>query len=53
MNGEIEDETHFVMECSVYEDLREKMLDAASSTLAEKGINSAEARKDEEGRRKS
>ena len=25
LSGEIEDETHFVLDCSVYEDLREKM----------------------------
>ena len=26
LNGEIEDETHFVLTCVVYEDLRQKML---------------------------
>jgi len=52
MNGEIEDETHFVMNCSVYEDLREKMFDAVSSILTREGIRISEARKDEEGRKK-
>ena len=52
MNGEIEDETHFVTNCSVYEDLREKMFDAVSSTLTQEGIKIAEARTDEEGRKK-
>jgi hypothetical protein len=52
MNGEIEDETHFVMNCCVYEDLREKMLDTAKSVLAQGGIEVSEKRKSEEGRKK-
>src|SRR3954470_17878853 len=52
MNGEIEDETHFVTNCCVYEDLREKMLDTAKSVLAQGGIEVSEKRKSEEGRKK-
>ena len=36
----------------MYEDLREKMFDAVSSTLTQEGIKIAEARKDEEGKKK-
>src|SRR3954447_19594425 len=36
MNGGIEDETHFLLDCCVYEDLRQEMLDVVSSTLSGK-----------------
>ena len=52
LNGEIEDETHFVMNCCVYEDLRVKMFDAVSSVLSKEGIEIEEARTHEEGRKK-
>ena len=52
LNGEIEDETHFVMNCSVYDDLRAKMLDAVSSALSKEGVEVEEAMKSEEGRKK-
>ena len=32
LSGEIEDETHFVLDCVVYEDLREKMFDVLRRT---------------------
>jgi hypothetical protein len=51
MNGEIEDETHFLLDCCVYEDLRQEMLDVVSSTLSRE-IEIGKARKDEEGRKK-
>ena len=34
MNGEIEDETHFMLDCEEYEDLRQRMLDVVSRTLS-------------------
>jgi len=49
-DGEIEDETHFLLDCCVYEDLRQEMLDVVSSTLSRE-IEVGKARKDEEGRR--
>ena len=54
MSGEIEDETHFVLDCSVYEDLRQEMLDVVSSTLSRKlqPIEVGKARNEEEGRKK-
>ena len=51
LNGEIEDETHFVMNCSVYDDLRVKMFDAVSSVLSKEGVKVEEAMKSEEGRK--
>jgi hypothetical protein len=59
-NGEIEDETHFVLDCAVYEDLRERMFDAYSHALAKQQktqltqtkLEIQKARKEEEGRRK-
>jgi hypothetical protein len=54
MNGEIEDETHFLLDCCVCEDLRQEMLDVVSSTLSRQRqrIEVGTARKDEEGRKK-
>ena len=54
MNGEIEDETHFLLDCCVFEDLRQEMLDVVSSTLSRQRqrIEVGTARKDEEGRKK-
>ena len=54
LNGEIEDETHFLLDCCVYEDLRQEMLDVVSSTLSRQlqPIEIGKARKDEEGRKK-
>ena len=53
LNGEIEDETHFVLDCCVYEDLRQEMLDVVSSTLSRQlqKIEIGKARKEEEGRK--
>ena len=58
--GEIEDETHFVLDCDVYEDLRERMFHAYSHALARQQkvqvtqikLDIQQARKEEEGRRK-
>jgi hypothetical protein len=54
MNGEIEDETHFLLDCCVYEDLRQEMLDVVSSTLSRQRqrIEVGKGRKEEEGRKK-
>jgi hypothetical protein len=54
MSGEIEDETHFMMDCCVYEDLRQRMLEVVSSTLSRQlqPIEAGKARKAEEGRKK-
>jgi hypothetical protein len=40
-NGEIEDEMHFMLDCDVYDDLRERMLDAYSRALAKQERNSS------------
>ena len=44
---------HFVLDCCVYEDLRQEMLDVVSSTLSRQlqKIEIAKARKEEEGRK--
>ena len=54
MNGEIEDETHFMLDCEEYEDLRQRMLDVVSRTLSRKlqPIEIEKERKTEEGRKK-
>ena len=54
LSGEIEDETHFMLDCDVYEDLRHNMLEVVSSTLLRQlqPIEIAKARKDEDGRKK-
>jgi hypothetical protein len=54
MSGEIEDETHFLLDCSVYEDVRQELLDVVSSTLSKQlqHIEIGKARQDEEGRKK-
>ena len=53
MNGEIEDETHFMLDCEEYEDLRQKMLDVVSRVLSRQlqPIEAEKARKAEEGER--
>ena len=53
MSGEIEDETHFMLDCNVYEDLRQRMLEVVSSTLSRQRqpIETETARKTEEGRK--
>ncbi len=59
-NGEIEDEMHFMLDCDVYDDLRERMFDVYSHALAKQRKESAtqtkldieKDRKEEEGRRK-
>ena len=55
MSGEIEDETHFMLDCNVYEDLRQRMLEVVSSTLSRQRqpIETETARKTEEGRKKN
>jgi hypothetical protein len=58
-NGEIEDEMHFMLDCDVYDDLRERMLDAYSRALAKQRKETVaqtksdiqKKRKEEEGRR--
>ena len=54
MSGEIEDETHFLLDCCVSENLRQDMLDAVSSTFSrqQQRMEVAKARRDEEGRKK-
>ena len=61
LSGEIEDETHFVLDCSAYEDLREKMFGGLKRALAkQQKLQSPrqaiwdihKARKEEEGRKK-
>ena len=61
LSGEIEDETHFVLDCSVYEDLREKMFGVLKRTLSKQQklqatqqplLDIHKARKEEEGRKK-
>jgi hypothetical protein len=54
MSGEIEDETHFLLDCCVYEDLRREMLDVVSSTFSgrKQPIEVEKARKDDKGRKK-
>ena len=52
MSGEIEDERHFVLNCSVYEDLRNKMFVTLRSTLSKQQqatLDIQKARKEEEG----
>jgi hypothetical protein len=60
-SGEIEDETHFVLDCAEYEDLREKMLGVLKRALAKQQKLQAtqqpifdihKGRKEEEGRKK-
>ena len=53
-SGEIEDETHFMLGCNVYEDLRQRMLEVVSSTLSRQlqPIETETTRKTEEGRKK-
>jgi len=59
-SGEIEDETHFVLDCSVYEDLRCKMFHALKRTLLKQqryqtiqpAFDIDKARQEEEGRKK-
>src|SRR6185369_13439873 len=36
MSGEVEDEKHFVLDCSEYEDLREKMFDVVKRVMLKK-----------------
>ena len=61
MTGEIEDETHFVLDCHMYENLRETMLEQLQRTLTKQqktqlnqqpSIEIGRERKDEEGRKK-
>ena len=57
-NGEIEDETHFMLNCSVYEDLREKMFVELKRTLTrqqrsmQQPMDIQKARQEEEGKKK-
>ena len=61
LSGEIEDETHFVLDCSVYEDLREKMFVALKHSREKQRklqvshqptFDIEKERKEEEGRKK-
>ena len=55
MNGEIEDETHFMLDCEEYEDLRQRMLDVVSSLTLSRQLQPIEIEKErntEEGRKK-
>ena len=57
---EIEEETHFMLDCSMYEDLRRKMFEVFQHTLSKQQryqanpepIEIEKMRKEEEGRRK-
>src|SRR5690349_5700201 len=57
---EIEDETHFMLDCSMYEDLRRKMFDVFQHTLSKhqryqanpEPIEIEKMRNEEEGRKK-
>ena len=59
-SGEIEDETHFMLNCSVYEDLREKMFVVLQRTLTRQAdkwtqqpaLEIQKARQEEEGKKK-
>ena len=53
MSEEIEDERHFMLNCSVYEDLRQKMFVTLERTLSKQqpSIDIQKARKEEEGER--
>jgi hypothetical protein len=46
VSDDVEDEKHFVLDCELYEDLREKM----KTIFLKEGINFEEARQDERGR---
>ena len=46
MSGEIEDESHFVIDCALYDDLREKF----KNVLMKEGIEFGEERKTEGGK---
>ena len=48
MSGEIEDESHFVVDCAFYDDLREKFKNA----LMKEGIEFEEERKTEAGKKR-
>jgi len=61
MSGEIEDETHFMLDCFVYEDVRKKMFVVLKRTLEKQQklqcsqqptFDIDKARKEEEGRKK-
>ena len=47
MSGEIEDESHFVVDCAFYDDLREKF----KNVLMKEGIEFGEERKTEAGKK--
>ena len=58
-NGEIEDEMHFMLDCDVYDDLRERMMNAYSHALAKQRKETAtqtnldiQKMRKEEGRKK-
>ena len=48
MSGEIEDESHFVINCAFYDDLREKF----KNVLMKEGIEFGEERKTEAGKKR-
>ena len=48
MSGEIEDESHFVVDCAFYDDLREKF----KNVLMKEGIEFGEERKTEAGKKR-
>lgn len=54
LSGEIEDETHFLLDCDGYEDLRKKMFVVFQRTLAQQhySLEIEKARKEVEGRKR-
>ena len=55
LSGEIEDEAHFMLDCAMYEDMRQKMFDMLKSMMLEKQqreLDVEKERKEKEGRQK-
>jgi len=52
MSGEVEDEKHFVLDCSEYEDLREKMFDVVKRVMLKKREFIDDSRNTEIGRQR-
>ena len=52
MSGQVEDEQHFLLDCVMYEDLREKMFEIVEKKIWEETEKVEEVRKGEEGKRR-
>jgi hypothetical protein len=52
MSGDVEDESHFLIDCIVYEDLRTKMWETVERIVLTKDEKIGDVKKDEEGRRR-